>query len=228
MGAYASQGILPEAMINFLALLGWSPGDDREVMALDELIEAFDTSRILKKSAVFDVDKLSWLNGKHLAEKPTNELVACIRTRLTDMNPAARARLDDAEWAELLMDVIKIRARTVDELADQARPFVTDSLEFDEKAVAKHWEKDPDASIDRLTRVLAALEAAEWMRDDLEVAIRALAEDMGIGAGKLIHPLRVALTGNMASPGIFDVLVLLGRDRATQRVREGVGLIRSW
>ena len=221
VGEYEAQGILPEAMINFLSLLGWSPGDDREVMSLDELIEAFDTARIIKKSAVFDVDKLSWLNGKHLAAKSTEELVGYLRPRLDDADPADD-RLDDGEWAEQLIDIIKIRARTLDELADQARPFVTDALQYEDKAVAKQWAKDPDAAIERLERVLAAFASAEWTHDDLEAKLRALAGEMEIGAGKLIHPLRVALTGNMASPGIFDVLVLLGRDRVGQRVREGV------
>ena len=227
VGDYEGQGILPEAMINFLSLLGWSPGDDREVMSLDELIEAFDTERIIKKSAVFDVDKLSWLNGKHLAAKSTDELAGYLRTHLSEGGGVDATRLDDGDWAEQLIDIVKIRARTLDELADQARTFVIDAVQFDDKAVAKQWAKDPDAAVERLQRVLAAFESAEWTHEDLEAKLRALAGEMEIGAGKLIHPLRVALTGNMASPGIFDVLVLLGRDRVVQRVREAVKRIRS-
>jgi glutamyl-tRNA synthetase len=222
VGDYRAQGILPEAMVNFLALLGWSPGDDREVMTLDELIEAFDPSRILKKSAVFDPDKLSWLNGRHLAGKPNAELRSRVKEHLGDLPPGDLERLDDARWGDELMEIIKNRARDLDALAGEARPFVCTELVYDTAAVDKHWLKDPDAATERLTRVAAAFEGAAWTREELESRLRGLAEEMGVGAGKLIHPLRVALTGNMASPGIFDVLVVLGPERVSQRVREAL------
>ncbi len=222
VGDYAAEGILPEAMVNFLALLGWSPGDDREFMRLDELIAAFDTSRILKKSSIFDTDKLAWLNGRHLTERPAAELVHHILEALAGVEGLLAGLLEDEEWTDRLMEMIKPRARTLDELADQARPFVCSELSFDEKAVAKHWGKDPASAIERLERVGAAFESAEWTHADLETSLRGLAEEMEVGAGKLIHPLRVALTGNMASPGIFDILILLGRERVLARIAEGV------
>jgi glutamyl-tRNA synthetase len=98
---------------------------------------------------------------------------------------------------------------------------------YEDNAVAKHWAKDPDAAVDRLERLDAAFDAADWDAESLESALRALGEQIGVGAGKLIHPLRVALTGNMASPGIFDVLVILGRERSKQRVRDGIRRIRE-
>jgi glutamyl-tRNA synthetase len=227
VGEYEAMGILPEAMVNFLALLGWSPGDDREVMALDELIQAFDPARILKKSGVFDVDKLMWLNSKHLATKPSAELVAYLRSALADLPGPALARLDDVAWSEKVLEVAKVRARTLDELTNQVRPFVADELVYEGEAVAKHWAKDPHAAVDRLERLDGAFDAAEWDAGSLEATLRTLSEAIGVGAGKLIHPLRVALTGNMASPGIFDVLVILGRERSKQRVREGIRRIRG-
>ncbi len=226
VGDYASEGILPEAMVNFLSLLGWSPGDDREVMTTAELVEAFGVDRLLKAGSVFDPEKLSWMNGQHLMRRPTDELVGYVRDLLTGTGDAGVERLDDADWSERLMEVIKVRARTLDELADQARPFVSDTLRFDDTAVAKHWMKDPGAAIDRLERVSTSLEKADWTHEGLETGLRGLATEMEVGAGKLIHPLRVALTGNMASPGIFDVLVLLGRDRSVQRMSDGVERIR--
>ena len=227
VGEYETMGLLPEAMVNFLALLGWSPGDDREVMALDELIAAFDPARILKKSAVFDVEKLMWLNAKHLAARPDSELVEHIRHGLAGLDDGALERLDDEAWAAHLLEVIKVRARTLDELIEQARPFLASEPTFEEEAVAKHWRKEPDAAVERLEKLDAVFAETDWTSEALESALRAQADKMGVGAGKLIHPLRVALTGNMASPGIFDVLVLLGRERATQRVREGVLRIRG-
>ena len=227
VGDYADQGILPEAMVNFLTLLGWSPGDDREYMTVEELTEAFSAERILKKSSVFDIEKLSWLNGKHLDARPTSELVEHIRKRLAD-DPSFRVdAFDDRAWVESLLDVIRVRARTLDELAEQARPFVCDELAFDDKAVEKNWLKDASAALDRLERVRSAFENSKWDAEELEASLRALASEMEMGAGKLIHPLRVALTGNMASPGIFDVLVLLGRERSLARIEQGMERIRT-
>jgi glutamyl-tRNA synthetase len=227
VGDYAKEGILPEAMLNFLALLGWSPGDDREFMTSDELTAAFSTDRLLKASSVFDLEKLQWLNGRHLAERPDAELARHIHDHLADEPSLRVALLEDGSWLASLLEVIKVRARTLDELADQARPFLCDELHYEPKAVAKNWMKDPEAAIERLERVSNTFQDAEWTAEELEVRLRALAVEMEVGAGKLIHPLRVALTGNMASPGIFDVLVLLGRERVEGRVLHAVKRIRD-
>ena len=226
VGDYAAEGILPEAMVNFLALLGWSPGDDREFMTLDELVDAFDPDRILKASSVFDTEKLAWLNGQHLNAKPLADLADHIRSRLGDVDGYRGDLFDDPGWTGHLMEVITVRSRTLDELADQARPFLCDHLAFDDKAVEKHWARDPDGAVSKLEALAVAFTEGEWEKEDLEARLRGLAETMEMGAGKLIHPLRVALTGNMASPGIFDVLVLLGRERVNERIAQGVERIR--
>ena len=218
VGDYESKGILPEAMVNFLALLGWNPGDEREVMGRDELIEAFSAERILKKGSVFDLEKLSWLNGRHLAVADTGRLLAMVRSRLAPADPAAAARLSDDAWATRLVDLLKVRARTVDEVMGQALPFIQNHVHFDEDAVAKHWVKSPAEARVRLGALADTLRASGWTEAALEEAVRGLAERMGVGAGRLIHPLRVALTGQDASPGIFQVLVLLGRERSLDRV----------
>jgi glutamyl-tRNA synthetase len=227
VGEYANEGILPEAMFNFLALLGWSPGDDREFMTAEELVEAFSADRLLKASSVFDIEKLQWLNGRHLAARPDEELAEHIRSRLSGDGTLLPDRLDDAAWLDSLLQVIKVRARTLDELADQARPFVCSAIHYEPKAVEKNWLKDPDAAVERLERVRDAFAGTDWTAVGLEERLRALASEMEVGAGKLIHPLRVALTGNMASPGIFDVLVLLGRERTERRISTGVERIRA-
>ncbi len=227
VGDYAREGILPEAMLNFLALLGWSPGDDREFMTPDELVSAFSTERLLKASSVFDMEKLEWLNGRHLAARPDADLAEYIRNALSADDSCRPERLDDPAWLADLLGVIKVRARTLDELAEQARPFVCDELRFDDKAVEKNWLKDPEASIERLEQVHDALVDGAWTREELENRLRARAAELDIGAVKLIHPLRVALTGNMASPGIFDVLFLLGPERTKTRIAQGVKRIRA-
>jgi glutamyl-tRNA synthetase len=227
VGEYANEGIIPEAMFNFLALLGWSPGDDREFMTVPELVEAFSADRLLKSSSVFDTEKLQWLNGRHLSARPDAELAEEIRARLSADGTLLPGLLEEGAWLSSLLEVTKVRARTLDELAEQARPFVCSEIEYESKAVQKNWLKDPEAAVERLQRVRAAFADVEWTAAALEERLRALAAEMEVGAGKLIHPLRVALTGNMASPGIFDVLVLLGRERVEARMSVGVERIGS-
>jgi len=227
VGDYEAQGILPEAMVNFLALLGWNPGDEREVMSRAELVEAFTAERILKKSSVFDLEKLSWLNGRHLAEAPTADLLARTRARLSGVEGVEARWLADDAWMTGLVDLLKVRARTVEEIAEQALPYVRDGVAYDEQAVAKHWARNPAEAAARLGAVADALRDAEWGAAALEDRLRALAEALDVGAGKLIHPLRVALTGQAASPGIFDVLVLLGRERSMARIEAALNRVRA-
>ncbi len=227
VGDYETQGILPEAMVNFLALLGWNPGDEREVMSRLELVEAFTPERILKKSSVFDLEKLSWLNGRHLAAADTARLLPMVRRHLAPQQGAAAERAADDAWMSRLVDLLKVRARTVDEVAEQAGPYVADELAYAEDAVAKHWAKDREAAEAHLGAIASRLRSAEWTEAALEGVLRSLAEEVGVGAGKLIHPLRVALTGQSASPGIFEVLMLLGRERSLDRLGAAIARVRE-
>ncbi len=227
VGDYESQGILPEAMVNFLAFLGWNPGDEREVMGRDELVEAFTPERILMKGSVFDLEKLAWLNGRHLAAADTARLLPMVRGRLAGARGDAAERVADDAWMFRVVDLLKIRARTVDEIASQAQPYVEDALVFDEDAVAKHWAKDAVGVAERLGAIAGKLRETEWTEAALEEEVRTLAASLGVGAGKLIHPLRVALTGQSASPGIFEVLILLGRERALERVEAALAKVRE-
>jgi len=118
-----------------------------------------------------------------------------------------------------------VRARAVEEIVEQAQPFLRDRLDLDDGAVAKHWAKDPPTTGARMQRLRDALATADWNEEALESTLRGLADELEVGAGKLIHPLRVALTGQSASPGIFEVLVLLGRDRALARLDEAIHTI---
>lgn len=228
VGDYAREGILPEAMVNFLALLGWNPGDEREVMPLAELVEAFSMERVQKKSAVFDTGKLGWINGQYLAAAPTSSLVPLVRDRLEDrgvtVTPDAAPEdwpAESGDWFEALVGVLKVRARTVVEMAEQAEPFLVPKIAgYEEKAAAKHWLRDPEGTVDRLRRLAGRLESVEWAEDALEEAVRGLAAEAGVGAGKIIHPLRLAVTGRGASPGIFEVLVLTGRARTLKRLAD--------
>ena len=219
VGDYRHEGILPEAMANFLALLGWSPGGDREVMTIAEMIELFDTDGLLKKAAVFDPQKLLWMNGQHLARMPIAELAERVAPAFEQAGLASaemlRAR---SEWFHHLLEQLRVRSRTIDDVVRQAAPYFGDDVAYDDDAVAKQW-KDRAATrelLDATAQRLASL--APWTPEAMEASLRELAESRGIGAGKLFQPLRVALTGQAASPGIFDVLVLLGRERSLARL----------
>ena len=228
VGEYAGEGILPEAMSNFLALLGWSPGDDREVMTRDELIQAFSTDRILKKSSVFDPEKLAWLNGQHLMRTPTEELVTDLEGRLktlgfTEEIPEGEERID----LDFLVELLKPRSRTMEEMTQQAFSYLKAEVVYDPVAVKKQWGKDPKGTEERLESAQNMLDQTEWTGEALEAGARGLAEELEVGLGKVLQPLRVALTGTAASPGMFDVLLLLGRVRSRTRIQRALAQMRS-
>lgn len=221
VGDYRHLGILPEAMLNFLALLGWSPGGDREVMSVDEMIALFSPDSLLKKAAVFDPQKLEWMNGQHLMRMSLDALAALAAPAIEGAGLAAAAELLGARraWFDALLEQLRVRSRTVDDIAGQAATYLRDDVAYDEDAVAKHWRKDPTQARALLAAARDALVALHtWDAATLEAALRGAAEAQGVGAGKLFQPLRVALTGSAASPGMFDVLALLGRERSIARI----------
>jgi glutamyl-tRNA synthetase len=220
VGDYRHMGILPEAMLNFLALLGWSPGGDVEVMTVPQMVQAFSVEGLSKNAAVFDTKKLEWMNGQHLSMIPAEELMPTfVKAVLAASAPSVVGiSAADENWLRLLVDLLKVRARTVDDMVRQAAPYLQDDISYDEDAVAKTW-KDPKAAHEVLAATRGALaDAKPWDAASLEGELRTFAESRGIAAGKLFQPLRLALTGVTASPGIFDVLVLLGRERSLARL----------
>jgi len=223
VGDYRHQGILPSAMVNFLALLGWSPGGDREVMALDEMVELFSADGLQKKAAIFDPKKLEWMNGQHLSRTPAAELEPLVTPMVVEAGLSSAADLTARrDWYLSLIDLLKIRARAVGDIVRQAAPYFAVDIAYEEQAAHQHW-KDAAATVEvlRATRDrLATLE--RWAPDAMEQALRELAEQRGVAAGKIFQPLRVALTGMSASPGIFEVLVAMGRELALRRLDTAV------
>jgi glutamyl-tRNA synthetase len=214
--------ILPEAMVNFLALLGWSPGDDREVMDLDEIIRRFSLGRILRKGSVFDADKLAWLNGRHLSRMDLARLESLVNVRLAELRPSLETAVQDRpDWFEGLLDMLRARARSMDALARSVSLYLPGEVRYEPAAVRKHWKRRAQVQ-EYLTALRRSLDGCEWQPEPLERALRGLAAELGVGAGRLIHPLRVALTGQAVSPGIFDVLYYLGRDLSLSRIEEAL------
>ena len=223
VGDYRHQGILPSAMVNFLALLGWSPGGDREVMTLEEMIDLFSTEGLQKKAAIFDPKKLEWMNGQHLSRTPAIELEPLVTPLMVAAKIATADELATRrEWYLSLIDLWKVRARAVDDIVRQAPPYFAADIPYEEQAVRQHW-KDPRSTADLLRATRERLATVEpWTGDALEHALRGLAEQRGVSAGKLFQPLRVALTGMSVSSGIFEVLVAMGRELALHRLDSAV------
>ncbi len=226
--AYREKGVVPEALVNFLALLGWSPGDEREIMEMPELVEAFSLDRILRKSAVFDVEKLEWLNGQYLSRLPLSRVEELVVPRLAD-DPSVDADLLDRESDRLreVLELVRPRPRTVEDLVEQARPFFAREVVYQEEAVERFWSEPGEAAraLEAMKEVLAEVEP--WAPGALEEALRERADELGVGAGALIHPLRVALTGLAVSPGIFRVIHLMGRRRCLDRVEDALARLSA-
>jgi glutamyl-tRNA synthetase len=212
---YRDMGIVPEALFNFLMLLGWSPGGDRELFTRDEAAALFDLRDVNKAPAVFDTEKLLWMNGQYLQRMSAEQIYP-------HLLPFLGPLLDDAPPLDALRTIIdmhKVRARTLVEMAEQAAVYFApdDAVTYDEEAVKKHLKGDELPS--RMRDLRDALARTEpFDVTTAEQSLRALAESSGVGAGKLIHPLRVALTGKLASPPIFDVAVVLGKARTLARL----------
>jgi glutamyl-tRNA synthetase len=219
VGEYQSQGILAQALVNFLALLGWNPGDDTEIMTRDQLIARFSIERVNKKSAVFDPEKLEWMNQQHMMMLSGEELLELAAPGLAAEGLASPEELVDRRgWYAALMELLRPRSRRVGDLVRQAAPFLVPEVEYDPDSVAKQW-KDPVETLQRLAHARAVIEAVEpWAPDRIEEALRRGAEGAGIGFGKLVHPLRIALMGSSASPGIDQVITLLGKTAVLRRI----------
>jgi glutamyl-tRNA synthetase len=214
VGDYQHLGILPEAMRNFLALLGWSPGGDREIMSKEELRNLFSLEGILKKPAVFDTTKLEWMNGQYLTAKSAEELYPLVQPEL------AKLGVNGNKDAVLkAINAVKTRSRTTLDVARQVASrldakFVT----LDEKA-QREIAKDPAGYQASLAASVVALKnAPDWTPEDLEKVLRHLAEQRNVAAGKIFQPIRIALTGGTVSEPVNELLSVVGKEAALRRL----------
>lgn len=217
--AYQEQGIVPEAFRNFLALLGWSPGTDQEMFDDAELIQAFSLEGISKANAVFNQDKLAWFNAQYLSRLPHDRLVEYLKPEFIKAG-LWRDSLEKEEraWFQSLIDLFRPRAKVLQDFPRQARIFLVDEIEYDAAAVEKFLNNSKVRQ--DLLALAARLELLpEFTLQSTEETVRSLAQELGVKAGVLINAARVALTGQAAAPGIFDVMTLLGRERTIARLR---------
>ncbi len=209
--SYRDAGYLPEALVNFLVRLGWSHGD-QEIFSLEELVRLFDLDGVGRAAGVFNADKLLWLNGHYVKECPEDRLRGLVR-------PFLEARgydVSDADKLAVLVEVLRARAPTLAEFAVQAAPYYERDVAIDPAAAQKILKPEAAPILRDLAEAFRAL--PEWTVTSLEPAFAAVVEKHGIKMGKVAQPLRVAVTGSTASPGIFETVFLVGRDRALERI----------
>jgi len=219
---YGDKGYLKEALINFVALLGWNAGDDREFYYLDELADAFSLELVNKAGAVFDVVKLNSLNAEHLRKKSNKEILGMLRTRIKETEYRSQNYSDD--FLLLIIDAMKERVSFVHEFIDNCKYFYEAPKEYEQKAVEKSWKPETPEQIKKLRD--AFLNLSNPTKDDYEQTLTKVAEELGVGKGKLIHPLRLAVSGQSTGPGMFDLLYILGKDEVLNRINYAIEKIK--
>jgi glutamyl-tRNA synthetase len=215
---FDKQGIPADAMFNYLALLGWNPGggDTQEIFSREELIEKFSLEGVNKSGAIFDEEKLSWLNIQRLKALPLDEFIALARPYLDPIPGFAEALHDDPAYAHAAIELSRDRIHGIADIGDAARAFFTDDYPLDETGVAKHLTETSRPRLQQLHDSFVAIE--EWTHENLDVALRALAAELGIKPAELIHPSRMAVSGRTVGPSIFHLLEALGRERVLRRL----------
>ncbi len=216
---YERQGFLPEAMFNFLALLGWSPGaGDRELFTREELVEAFSLDGIASSNAVFNPEKLEWFNVQHIARLDADTIAKRLEPALREAGLWSDSLAGERrEWFHQVIEILKPRAKKLGDIVEHGRYFFADPAGYDEAAVKKHLAA-PDLAgrVAVWVSVLAGVEP--FSPAAIETALRACAESEGIKAATLIHATRVAVTGQGVSPSLFDVVALVGREATARRL----------
>ncbi len=213
VGDYQHMGILPAAMRNFLALLGWSPGGDREIMTQDEMVRLFSFDGVQKKAAVFDVTKLEWMNGQYLSAASAEELYPFVTPQLATIG------VDGNEDAvRRAISAVKTRSRTTIEVARQVAVRLDATFATPDDKATQEIAKDPAGYRAALEASLAALRDADWTPEGLEQCLRALAEQRGVAAGKVFQPIRIALTGGTVSEPVNELLCVIGKEAALRRL----------
>jgi glutamyl-tRNA synthetase len=212
---YRKMGFLPEALVNYLALMGWAPGNDREILPIEEMIKLFDVKDVNKTGATFDMDKLTWINSQYIKDMDMQKLLPKTIEYLKDNN-VIDDKFNETEW-EKIVRAYKERVRTLNDLISVYKIFFCDSLEYDEKAVEKYLKK-PDSK-DIIAKCIGAIKPlAVYDKASIEEAYRKLAEDAKIKTAEFIHPTRVAISGKTVGAGLFDMMEILGREKVLARL----------
>ena len=215
---YRDKGFLKEALINFVALLGWNAGDDKEFYYLNELIDSFSLERVNKAGAVFDLQKLNWLNAEHLRKKSNKDLLVMLKDELHKSRYKDQSFSDD--YLTLIIEAMKERVSFVKEFIDNCTYFYETPTEYEQKSIDKNWKSDTPEHLKKLVTEFSRL--SNPTKEDFEHALTKVSEELNIGKGKLIHPLRLAVSGQSTGPGMFDLLFILGKDEVIKRINKAI------
>ncbi|HXG00262.1 MAG TPA: glutamate--tRNA ligase [Bacteroidota bacterium] len=215
---YRSKGYLPEALINFVALLGWNPGDEREIFTLDELVKEFSLERVGKSGAVFNVEKLTWMNAEHLRRKPAGEILSLLKQELAQSRFSNHSLSDD--YLLNVIEAMRERIVFVRDIIEKSPYFFEPPDSYDPETVRKRWKPE---SREHLLHLRDAFEKLQNpTKEQYEAALSECAHSLGVSKGQLIHPLRLAVSGMGAGPGVFDILVIIGKEETIRRITTAV------
>jgi glutamyl-tRNA synthetase len=231
VGEYREQGFMPEALFNYLLLLGWNPGDDREVISREEMVKLFDLEKVHVTAAKFDFKKLSWMNGEYIKSiEPQKfrdllvEAASCSGNYKVPLRPDITTDESRLEWWNYLSSQIQIRTKALANLDEPIKCFISDDYPFDEKAIEKRLKK-PGVKPLLLDLVERFANAAQWKAADLEAVVKELSQ--GNGMGPWVHPIRVAVSGRGEGIGLFEMLELLGREKTLSRLKNAAENLAS-
>ncbi len=222
VGEYREQGYLPEALFNYLLLLGWNPGDDREVLTREEMVKLFELEKVHVTAAMFDPKKLAWMNGEYIKKIPADDYVKEVKDRVSGLVSPVPAH-DDAWW-RYLASQLQPRTKFLNDIPAMVRCFVADDFEFDPKAVEKRLKK-PGVKELLLDLVERFSKVEDWAAPALEAVVKELSQ--GNGMGPWVHPIRVAVSGRGEGIGLFEMLQLLGREKTLARLRHAAETLAS-
>ncbi len=225
---YRDQGILPEALVNYLLLLGFSPGEDHEVLTPEEAVARFDLNRVTKSAAVYDVKKLHWLNAHYVRHKPVDEVMHMLWPQLVERNWVDAGETDRRQlaWIRTVIAAVQTRARDFSDLLDGLTPYFEPVTAYDAKGVKKQFAA-PEVP-QRLRQAATVLEGVRpFTAAETEAAYRALIAELNIKSGELIHPTRLALSGRTVGPSVFEVIALLGQPESAKRLREAATRVEN-
>lgn len=212
---YRNLGFLPQAVVNYLMLLGWSPGNNQEKVVLEQAVKNFSIKKINKAGAAFDMEKLSWLNGQYIKEMPDDKLAVAVIPFLeaagTDTKSVGTKKIEN------IVHLYKSRMSTLNDIVQWTRSMFIDEVIFDEGAKEQYLSNDMGREFGVLADALAQLQ--EYDLKTTEAAFRSAVAGLGVEAGTLVHPVRVALTGKAVGPGLFDTMMLLGQEKTIARLR---------
>ena len=218
VGEYREQGYLPEALFNYLLLLGWNPGDDREVLTREEMVKLFELEKVHVTAAMFDPKKLAWMNGEYIKTIPHDEFVKEVKSR------AGEAPAHDDAWWQYLAAQLQPRTKFLNDIPAAVKCFVSDDFEFDPKAVEKRLKKEGvKATLLDLVERFSKVE--DWSAPALEALVKELSQ--GNGMGPWVHPIRVAVSGRGEGIGLFEMLQLLGKEKTLSRLRHAAETLAS-